>query len=137
MRRALYRAFRSTYALEQRIRRRLTRAGGLVVTGLGAAAVVGIDTNRSMAYQAFTFLLSLLAVSIASSAFFRPSLTVRRVLPRFGTAGQPLAYRLLIANRRPVPEAGLILIENLADPLRPDEEGSERTRVAWRPRSGP
>ncbi len=122
MRRALYRTFRSTYALEQRMRRRLTRAGVFVVTGLGAAAVVGIDTNRSTAYQAFTFLLSLLVVSMASSVFFRPSLTVRRVLPRFGTAGQPLAYRLLIANRRPVREAGLILVENLADPRPSFEE---------------
>ncbi len=116
MRRLLFRAFRSTYSLEQWVRLRLTRAGVLAAAGLGAAGVAGIDTNRSMAYQAFTFLAALLGVAAAASPFFRASLTVRRALPRFGSVGQPLPYRLVIGNRSAVGQEGLVLSENLGDP---------------------
>ncbi|HEY2937576.1 MAG TPA: DUF58 domain-containing protein [Gaiellaceae bacterium] len=116
MRRLLFRAFRATYAGEQAIRRRLTPAGRLVVAGIAAAAVAGIDTNRSLAYQAFTFLLALLAVAALASTVFRLRVTARRVLPRYGTAGQPLPYRIRLENHGAAPQEGLVLMERLADP---------------------
>jgi uncharacterized protein (DUF58 family) len=133
MRRLLFRAFRATWAVEQWMRRRLTRPGTLAVSGLAAAAVAGIDTNRSVAYQAFSFLLALLAAAVASSACFRVNLTACRTLPRYGTAGQPLPYRIRLRNHDAAPQDGLVLMENLADPrpsfdefLHSREPGEER-----------
>ncbi|NET57502.1 MAG: hypothetical protein F6K47_15460 [Symploca sp. SIO2E6] len=44
--------------------RRFTISGLVVVVCLLVAAAAGIDTNQSMAYQIFTFLLSLLVIAI-------------------------------------------------------------------------
>lgn len=132
-RRALYRSFRLVHVVEIWIGRRFTRAGRLALAALGAAAVVGIDTNRTVAYQAFTFLAALLLVAMASSLFFRGRFAVQRVLPRFGTAGEPLAYRVMVENRTDRLQAGLVLMEGLADPrptfeefMRAREPGEER-----------
>ena len=98
------------------IRRRFTPAGWLILAGLGASAVVGADTNHGMAYQIFTFLLSLLVLSSLCGLFFRGRFSVRRTLPRFGTAGQPLPYRLEIRNLDGRAHRGLLLGEDLPDP---------------------
>ncbi|MFH1349725.1 MAG: DUF58 domain-containing protein [Pseudomonadota bacterium] len=111
MKRLLYISFRLFYTIKHGITRRFTTAGLLVLVGVGASAVVGLDTNQTMAYQAFTFLLSLLAFSIIWAVFFRAHLTVHRKLPRFGTAGEPLIYRILVGNRSSRKEAGLSLLE--------------------------
>jgi hypothetical protein len=42
-------------------------AGRLVLGGFAAAAIVGIDTNRTVAYQAFAFLAAVLAIALAAS----------------------------------------------------------------------
>jgi uncharacterized protein (DUF58 family) len=96
--------------------RRLTRpglavAGALIVTGL-----MGFDTENSVAYQAFMLLLALLMVAFLFSWFFKLRVTVERSLPRFGTAGRPFNYRVLVKNLTPKTQTGLTLLENLADP---------------------
>ena len=112
--RFLYLNYRFASTVQSWIRRRFTKAGLLVLAGLGASAVLGSDTNLTMAYQAFTFLLSLLVISLASSSFFQGSLTVRRILPRFGTVGQPLPYRLQVQNAGLRTLRGLLLLEDMA-----------------------
>jgi uncharacterized protein (DUF58 family) len=98
------------------VRRRFTRGGGLALGALGASAVVGLDTNQTVAYQAFTFLLALLLLALAAAFGFRLRFAARRVLPRFGTVGQPVAYRVLVENRTRRPRRGLTLLEELPDP---------------------
>ncbi|HUG37259.1 MAG TPA: hypothetical protein VML54_09940, partial [Candidatus Limnocylindrales bacterium] len=116
MRRALLRSFGAVWLLETWMYRRFTLGGRLALVALGVAAVVGVDTNRTVAYQAFTFLAALLLVAMASSVLFRGRFTIRRVLPRFGTAGEPLVYRVTVENRTDRYQGGLLLQERLADP---------------------
>jgi uncharacterized protein (DUF58 family) len=134
VRRLLYKSFRLTYAVEAWFVRRFTPAGRLVAAGLAATAVVGIDTNRTLAYQAFAFLVALLAVALGSSFFFRGRFAVERRLPRYGTAGEPLPYRLSVENLTERLHAGLVVVEALADPrptieeLRDSREPGEERR---------
>ncbi len=118
----MYRLFRSTASLQYRLDRRLTGAGKLALGALGAAGLMGFDTNRTLAYQAFTFLLALLVLAFAWRFGFRPRLSARRVLPRFVTAGEPAAYRVVLANGGGRPERGLVLLEDTADPRPSFEE---------------
>lgn len=127
MKRVWYRLFRGTSTLQYRLGRRFTRSGKLVLGALGAAAVIGFDTNRTVGYQAFTFLLALLLLALPWRFGFRPRLTVRRVLPRFVTAGEPATYRVILRNEAGQLERGLVLLENLADP-RPSFEEFVRAR---------
>lgn len=79
-------------------RRRFTLAGLCVTGGFIVAGAVGTDIENTVTYQAFTLLLAFLLLSLASSVFFRATFSVRRVLPRVGTAGQPLHYRVQVRN---------------------------------------
>ena len=133
MRRLLFRAFRWTWVVQQWLSRRFTWPGYLVLGGVLAASVVGLDTNRTLAYQVFAFLLVLLTVALLASFTFRGAFTVRRTLPRFGTAGEPLAYSLHVRNDGAAAQAGLSLFEDTADPrptlpefLAAREPGEER-----------
>ncbi len=122
MKRFLYHYFRFLSSINYWVSRRFTKAGLLVLIGLVASAVLGLDTNRTMAYQAFSFLVFLLLVSLTSSLFYRARLSVRRVLPRFGTVGQALTYRIFVQNHGPQTQDGLFVRENLADPRPTFEE---------------
>lgn len=133
MRRLSYRLFRYTSSFQYRLGRQLTPAGKFVLAALVAASVIGFDTNRAVGYQVFTLLAALLTVGAAWSGGFRVRLDVRRVLPRFVTAGEPAAYRVVIRNETRRPQRGLVLVEDLADPrpefdefLRVREPGEER-----------
>jgi len=114
-RRFLFLSFGCVYTVQSRLKRRFTKAGLLVLAGLGASAVLGLDTDLTLAYQVFTFLLALLLISLVSSAFFRANLTVRRILPRYGSVGQPLPYRLQLRNTGSKTLRGLVLLEDLAE----------------------
>ena len=122
MKRFTYRMFRATASLSYRAERRLTRAGKLAFGTLGAAGIMGFDTNRTLGYQVFTFLLALFVLALGWRFRFRPRLRVRRVLPRFVTAGEPAAYRVVLANDGGRLERGLALLENTADPRPSFEE---------------
>ena len=115
-RKILYRLYRLASGTRYRGRRRLTRTG---LALLGAAVVAGLmslDVTGSLAYQAFLLLSCLLVVSFACAGFFRARFTAERLLPRFGTVGSPLSYRVTLRNENRSPQAGLVLLENLADP---------------------
>ena len=139
--RFLYANYQLQSSVQWRMRRRFTQGGLLIVTGLGASALLGAHISLTMAYQAFTFLLSLLVISLLCSAFFRPRLTVRRILPRFGTMGQLLPYRLQVRNTGSKTLRGLILLDDLADPDHPctrssapesrGRSGGTRSTVRW------
>src|SRR5262249_35117430 len=89
---------------------------------LGAAAVIGLDTNRPVGYRVLTLVLALLAMSGGWSLVFRGRCVARRVLPRFASVGVPLTYRMAIGNQTSRRQEGLVLLEELADPRPSFEE---------------
>jgi uncharacterized protein (DUF58 family) len=97
------------------MQRRFTPAGRLVFSGLVASGAIGIDLEQSVASQAFAILLCLLALAMASACFFRGRFTVQRVLPHFGTVGQPLVYEIVVRNGRSKTLRDLEVLEDLAD----------------------
>ena len=115
IKRFLYLSFRVFHAAKSWIMKRFTKAGLLVLAGLVASAVVGLDTHQTLAYQAFTFLLALVLTSIACGVLFRARLSAYRKLPKFGTAEESLSYRILIKNRTQKRQFGLYLRENLEE----------------------
>jgi uncharacterized protein (DUF58 family) len=122
VKRLLYRWFRSFSGFQYRLDRRCTRAGSLALGVLGAAIVIGLDTNRTVGYQVFTLGLALVILSAASSLVFRGRFAARRILPRFASVGVPVTYRVAIANQTSRRQDGLVLIEELSDPRPSFEE---------------
>ena len=103
-------------------RRRFTLAGLCVTGGFIVAGAVGTDIENTVTYQSFALLLAFLLLGLASSFFFRAKFSAKRFLPRIGTAGQPLQYRVQIKNLTGKNQTGLTLLEGLADPRPPFQE---------------
>jgi len=95
--------------------RRFTPAGLAVLGGLVISMGMGLDTDNNSMYQAFPLLLGLVLVAMAFCGPFRPRLAVTRLLPRFGTAGCPMHYKVRVRNLGAGPETGLGLLEVLVD----------------------
>ncbi len=102
-------------------RRRFTLAGLCVAGGFLLAGLTGLDIENTVIYQSFALLLAFLLLAFAGGFLFRANFSVTRSLPRFGTAGQPLKYRVTVKNLTAKPQVGLTLLEELADP-RPNFE---------------
>ena len=117
----IYWNYHATSGLWFWARRRFTQAGLCVAGGFMVAGVTGLDIENTVIYQSFALLLAFLLLAFAGSFFFRANFSVTRFLPRFGTAGQPLRYRMIVKNLTAKPQVGLTLLEELADP-RPDFE---------------
>jgi uncharacterized protein (DUF58 family) len=117
-----YRFYRPGSSLWYWARRRFTLAGLCVAGGFIVAGAVGMDIETTVTYQTFALLLAILVLSFAFSRFFRAKFSATRSLPRFGTAGQPLHYRVLIKNLTAHPQKGLTLLEDLDDPRPPLQE---------------
>jgi uncharacterized protein (DUF58 family) len=103
-------------------RRRFTVAGLCVAGGFIVAGSVGTDVEDNVIYQEFALLLALLVFALASSRFFRGRFAATRTLPRFGTAGKPLPYRVSVKNLTARTQTGLTLLEDFADPRPAFEE---------------
>lgn len=111
-----YLFYRATSGSWYWMRRRFSTAGLAVAGGLFVAGAIGTDIENTVTYQSFTLLLSFLILGMASCFFFRARFSSTRQLPRVGTAGQPLHYRVHIKNLTGKAQAGLVIMENLADP---------------------
>jgi hypothetical protein len=111
MNRLFYRFFRCCYEVRCWFIRRFTTHGLVVLLGLIVSAAVGLDTNQSLAYQIFTFLVALVTVAISTSQFFRFRFGATRILPRFGTVGLPLKYRVILHPQMRKAQKELILHE--------------------------
>jgi len=116
VRRLLYAVLRGVSSLQHFFRERLTSAGWLVFAACGSAAALGIDTTRTMSYQAFAFLAALLGVAFLGSLFFRARVAVARDLPRYATAGESLEYRVTVENQDRQALAAASIGEALSDP---------------------
>ncbi|HLO87342.1 MAG TPA: DUF58 domain-containing protein [Nostocaceae cyanobacterium] len=116
MQRFLYSLLRFISSIQYKLKRRITPSGFAVLTCLFFSAILGLDTNQSVTYQIFTFLLSIVIISLIYSIFSRYRFTGNRFLPKFGTVGIKLKYRIFIYNKTNKIQTGLKLVENFADP---------------------
>jgi uncharacterized protein (DUF58 family) len=97
-------------------KRRFSLVGQAMLGSVMVAMFSGMDIENAVGYQAFTLLLALLLIAIAFSLRFRVAIAAERLLPRVATAGQPFTYRIAVRNLTNRIQAGLTLIEDLADP---------------------
>jgi uncharacterized protein (DUF58 family) len=114
--RILYRLYRLLSSMRYRAQRRFTPAGVVVLVSMLTAAMLGLDTDNNISYQAFALLLFLLVAAALFSWTIGAQWSVERHLPRFGTVGSPLRYSLVIKNLARRPQAGFVLLEKLTDP---------------------
>lgn len=114
--RRLYRNYRGYTRMKRGFVRRFTAAGKLVLIGVVVSACMGLDTNRAVAYQAFTFLALLMVLSMAASRFSKPRFSLRRTLPRYGSVGDALEYTVTLQNHEGRLQRSLGYIDELKDP---------------------
>ena len=131
-----YRFYRPCSSLWYWARRRFTLAGLCVAGGFIVTGAVGTDIESTVTYQTFALLLAILALSFGFSRFFRAKFSATRFLPRLGTAGQPLHYRVLVKNLTTQPQQDLTLLEDLHDP-RPSLEEWLAVQLAENRRAHP
>ncbi|MGD0260263.1 MAG: DUF58 domain-containing protein [Verrucomicrobiota bacterium] len=112
----LYRFYRLSSGGWYWAQRRFTRPGLAVLGALILAALLAPDTDNNVTYQALPLLLFLLVVAVCWGRGFKARFAATRLLPRFGTAGCPLDYRIVVKNLSSKTQSGLTLLENLADP---------------------
>ena len=116
MQRFTYLLLHTLSSLQFWLSHRLTGVGKFVLAGLVIAAVVGIDTDLTLAHQIFTLLVALFLFSLILNISFNMNFEVNRVLPPFVTAGETFQYQIYITNLSSNTKEGLLLIEMLADP---------------------
>jgi uncharacterized protein (DUF58 family) len=116
MQRLFYNLLHFISGIQYRFKKRITVSGLAVLICLFLSAILGLDTNQSATYQIFTFLLSIVIIAIVSSIFSRYRFHATRTLPKFGTVGIKLKYRLVIHNTTSKTQTGLKLFENFTDP---------------------
>src|SRR5436190_11952065 len=121
MNRILYRLYRIISSLQHSARRRFTPDGWIVFVDLLLTGGMATDTEQSLGYQAFALLLCLALAAVAVAPFFRVRFSAERLLPKFGSAGQPLRYGVSIRNRTKRTQSGLQVLDGLSDP-RPTRE---------------
>lgn len=112
--RILHRNFRFIYNISQRIRQRYTPAGLLILGGIIASGIFGIDSRQSLAFQVFAISISLLLISIIGTAVFPGNFRFRRQLPEYGTVLRPLRYKLYVSNPGSKNQRDLLLMDELA-----------------------
>jgi len=117
--RFLYWLYRSGTAVTYWVRRRFTPAGLAVLLGLGLVVPLAFDTENNVAYQILCLLLAMLLVAMLFGWRFRWRFEISRTLPRFGSVGVPLEYRVTINNHGSKVQAGLTYLETLPE-VRPE-----------------
>ncbi len=80
------------------VHRHFTPAGRFLLVVLVIAALVGMDTNQSLAYQVFTFLAVTMTLAFLAGRTARSRLQAERRLPGSAMAGEAILYQLTIRN---------------------------------------
>lgn len=119
----LYRLFYFSYGVQKWLVRRFTPNGLAILACLLAAAIIGLDTKQTMAYQVFAFLIAVLTMAIAHSTITeiflgssRGRFGAVRTLPKFATVGIKLTYPITISNQTKQLQSGLRFTEEIAVP---------------------
>jgi uncharacterized protein (DUF58 family) len=100
-----------------------------VLGALILATLLAPDTDNNVTYQALPLLLFLLVVAVSLSRLSQARFSASRLLPKFGTVGCPLEYRILVKNLSGKTQNGLTLLDNLTDP-RPSFEDWVQVQLA-------
>ena len=129
-----YRLYRLFTALNHWATRRFTRGGWLVLVGMILTGGMATDTEQSLGYQMLALLFSLSVAALVVAPFFRVKFSAERLLPDFGSAGEPLRYRVFIHNHSPRQQAGLFVLDTLADPRPTLAEFAALNRRSWKGR---
>lgn len=116
MKRLTFAGLRALSALQHFGSERLTHPGWLVLGAAATAGALGIDTSRTMSYQAFSFGAALLLIAFVAALFFRARASVERQLPRYATAGERFDYRVVVHNRGQRRLEAMMVRETLRDP---------------------
>ena len=95
---------------------RFTPAGMLALTALFVTGAIGLDMDRSVAFQGFALIVCLLTVSAGAARLFRSKFTAQRTLPRYGSVGQPFHYTVTVRHTGATALRDLEWLEELADP---------------------
>lgn len=128
-----FRLYRLVSWARHAVPRRFTPAGMLALTALFVTGAIGLDMDRSVAFQGFALIVCLLVVSAGSARLFRSRFTAQRTLPRHGSVGQPFHYTVRVRHSGATALRDLEWIEELADP-RPTfaEFLASQQPIAWR-----
>lgn len=105
-----------------RMKGKVTPAGWGVLSVFLFTAMIGLDTDSSIAFQASALLAAILLLSFLNSIVFRGSFAATRMVPRFGTVGEPLRYEVLLTNQGSRAQIGLTYHEAYGDPVARLEE---------------
>ena len=124
--RYLYRNYRSFSGVKYIFTRRITFTGWLVLAGGVCMASVGADTNQSLGCQTFALLGAIIFISLVTLPWQRPRISIDRVLPRFGSAGETFSYQMILRNNSRRAQRGLKFTEECPDPRPTLEEFSTR-----------
>lgn len=116
LKRVFYSVYRLSSSLTFWLRRRCSPAAYLLLGTLCVFAAVGLDTNLTMAHQGFALLASIASISFTWSLLSRAKFRAGRLLPRFGTVGMPMPYRVWLHNLTPRSQRHLRILEGLTDP---------------------
>jgi uncharacterized protein (DUF58 family) len=110
------RNFERVYAASRWLRRRFTPAGRALLVLLGAAAVLGLDTRRTMAFQLFALAAAMLVLAWLTTLIRRrPGVELERSTPALATVGEPFACRYRVRCHGARALTGLRLRDELAD----------------------
>ena len=111
-----WKQYRRSSGLKYWFVRRFTKAGLLTLILAIMLGGLGADTTLAVAYQVASLLGMALLISFAWTFIKRPLFKAERILPRFGTAGSPLQYRVRVTNPTRQTQSALTIMEDLGDP---------------------
>lgn len=112
-RRLLYQNYKLFFLLSQKINKRFSSHGLMIVAVMFAAGIFGIDTRATLSFQVFSFTLTTLLLALLYTLFFRGTFGVSRKLPEYGTVGQPMQYSIIVSNKDSRSHKQLLLIDDL------------------------
>ena len=121
----------------RRASRRTSERGRFIQISAVICAAIGVDTNLTLVYQLFAFLLCLIIVSRLSLRVQPPKVSVKRRLPKYATAGQTFEYFIAVSNEGSHIERDLKLVDNprIVPPdfkqFKEEREPGEETRNAY------
>ncbi len=136
-RRLIYPGYARLTSASRKASRRTSERGGFIRNGAVFSAVIGIDTNLTLAYQLFALLLCMIILSRIALRYQKPQVSLRRRLPRYATVGELFDYQISIANLGDQIEKDLRIVDNPRvitpdyEQFRREREPFEETRTAY------
>lgn len=106
-----YRCLRQIHVLQKWLLNQFTPTGLGFLVCLAISAIAGLGSTQSMCHLIFFFSLALMILATVGSRLVTYSFRANRILPRFGTVGEPLQYQIVIQNLTPNAQQGLKLVE--------------------------